>query len=657
MANKHVEISSEAIRKALNKFRPEQAIAEYIWNGFDAKATRVEITYTERLNSLGLIESICIEDNGEGIIHDELDLKFKKFNESQKAKKKKRSHDLTKGKNGYGRFTFFKFANQASWETVYRKQDSLYNYTIQIKNETLNDYQHSEAVLDNDKQPGTKVTFTDINHNFSTDFIKKILIPHLCTSFAWYIEVNPNYEIVINGAKLDYSEIITAKESFVCEIENHAIQCIYIQWAKKLEDQYSHFYFIAEDDVLKVKQTTLLNKKGDNFWHSIIIKNPLFNNIYIPNSLDSEDTESHLFEKPEDKKVFKKLVEKLNEYLKQKRKPFLRNQSEILITKYEEEKVMPKFGKEEWEQVRKESFENLIKGIYEAEPAIFLKLNLSQKRIFLELLNLMMDSSGRDDLFKILESIVDLDSDERERFAKVLESTKLEYIISTIETIQGRIAALEGLKELVFNHELKANERDHLQKFIENNYWIFGEEYRLICSEEVKFEQALKKYLHYLRGSEEKHAIDHPDKNKEMDLFLSGKDFRDGKPHNIVIEIKNPTTIKRLTSKELTQIKTYIDVILKQDQFNSEHEFWSFFLIGQDYDDIVKEDIRNPLNGLVREKDNYCLFVRKWSDIILEAENRFRYLLEKMKIKRSELLSAATAKDIVAITSKSIYLS
>ena len=142
-----------------------------------------------------------------------------------------------------------------------------------------------------------------------------------------------------------------------------------------------------------------------------------------------------------------------------------------------------------------------------------------------------------------------------------------------------------------------------------------------------------------------------------MDLFLSGKDFRDGKPHNIVVEIKNPTTIKRLTSKELTQIKTYIDVILKQDQFNSEHEFWSFFLIGQDYDDIVKEDISNPLNGLVRKKDNYCLFVRKWSDIILEAENRFRYLLEKMKIKRSELLSATTAPDIVSITSKSIYLS
>ena len=83
MANKHVEISSEAIRKALNKYRPEQAITEFIWNGFDAKATRVEINYKERDNSLGLIESICIEDNREGIIHEELDLKFKKFNESQ----------------------------------------------------------------------------------------------------------------------------------------------------------------------------------------------------------------------------------------------------------------------------------------------------------------------------------------------------------------------------------------------------------------------------------------------------------------------------------------------------------------------------------------------------------------------------------------------
>ena len=38
-----------------------------------------------------------------------------------------------------------------------------------------------------------------------------------------------------------------------------------------------------------------------------------------------------------------------------------------------------------------------------------------------------------------------------------------------------------------------------------------------------------------------------------MDLFLTGTDFRDGRPQNIVVEIKNPTTIKQLKSEQLNQ--------------------------------------------------------------------------------------------------------
>ena len=136
-----------------------------------------------------------------------------------------------------------------------------------------------------------------------------------------------------------------------------------------------------------------------------------------------------------------------------------------------------------------------------------------------------MDSGERDNLFKILDAVVELDSNDRKEFAKILETTRLKQVISTIKLISDRLLTLETLKKLVFNHELKANERDHLQKFIEKHYWIFGEEYRLVCAEEVKFEEALRKYVYILRGVTEKEFIDHPDKYKEMDLFLAGSLF------------------------------------------------------------------------------------------------------------------------------------
>ena len=36
MNSQTVEITSAGIRKILNKYTPERAIAEYVWNGFDA---------------------------------------------------------------------------------------------------------------------------------------------------------------------------------------------------------------------------------------------------------------------------------------------------------------------------------------------------------------------------------------------------------------------------------------------------------------------------------------------------------------------------------------------------------------------------------------------------------------------------------------------
>lgn len=43
MATETVEITPRGIRKGLNKYTPQRAIAEYIWNGFDAHAKEVKV--------------------------------------------------------------------------------------------------------------------------------------------------------------------------------------------------------------------------------------------------------------------------------------------------------------------------------------------------------------------------------------------------------------------------------------------------------------------------------------------------------------------------------------------------------------------------------------------------------------------------------------
>lgn len=453
----------------------------------------------------------------------------------------------------------------------------------------------------------------------------------------------------IDNIELDYSSIIADNQTFDITIKEHVFQCNYLRWNTKMNVEYSHFYFLNKSLDLKNSKTTLLNKKGDDFWHSVIVISDFFNEM-DSDVLEDEMTtgQGNLFESVEDRKIYKDLINQLNNFLRDKRRPFLRQQAVALINDYKEDDVFPKFGDDAWDEVRRQGLENLVKGLYEVEPAVFTKLNKEQKRIFLELLNLVMDSNERDNLFKIIDAVIELNIDDREEFARMLETTNLSHVISTIKVITNRLLLLEDLKKIVFNHELKAGEINHLQKFIEKHYWIFGEEYRLVSAEEVKFESALRKYIYILRGVSQEVFIDHPDKYKEMDLFLSGTDFRDGKPHNLVVEIKNPSTIKKLKSEQVTQIKEYIDVILSTDMFNDAHEYWSFYLIGQDYDNIVKDDIQNAETGLLRRKDNHCLYVKKWSEIINDVERRLKYLLDKLQVERDKLAKANTLPEIMS---------
>lgn len=652
MNSQTVEITSAGIRKILNKYTPERAIAEYVWNGFDAKATVVNIDFEIDNAELDTIKNIRITDNGTGICYEELPIKFKKFYESQKRIANENNTEFTRGKNGYGRFTFYKFARFANWETRYSKDAQIMSYDIRIDSDTLKDYTTTEPLVSDDTTTGTCVVFNEISSDISSLFITKTLIPYLKAEFAWFLELKSEYQIYINGQELDYSSIIAEQES-ISPILSHNqknninFQCKYIRWNVKMNDEYSRFYFLNNDLELKFTKTTLLNKKGDNFWHSVIVIDDFFNEINCDNELDDNAIQPKLFDNSADRKLFKELITQLNEFLKKKRRPFLKEQAEVMVTKYKNEDVFPKFGTEDWDIVRREGLENFVKELYEVEPAVFMKLNKEQKRVFLELLNLVMDSGERDSLFKILDAVVELDSNDRKEFAKILEITRLKQVVSTIKLISDRLLTLENLKKIVFNHTLQANEVRDLQSFIEKHYWIFGEEYRMVCAEEVKFEEALRKYIYILRGVSEKKYIAHPNKYKEMDLFLTGIDFRDGRPHNIVVEIKNPTTIKQLKSEQLNQLEQYMDVILKQDCFNDANEFWTFILIGQDYDDIVGRRVINKLTGLVQNDSNYSLYVKKWSEITNEVERRLKYLLDKLKIERATLSKSQSLNEVM----------
>ena len=267
---------------------------------------------------------------------------------------------------------------------------------------------------------------------------------------------------------LDCSSVIADSEVFDLPIElegtdNELFHIYYFQWNVKPQEEYSRFYFMSADGDLKYQRTTLYNNKGDYFWHSVLVKSTFFNSL----ADIEDDDERGLFSSIPERRIFKALKERLNEYLGQRRRPFLKAKAEVLIDDYESENLFSFIGKTPWEENRKIYLQNFIKELYEVEPAVFMKLNASQKRIFIRLLDQVMDTDHNDSLFKILGEVVALEDDDKKQFAKILETTRLRNIVSTLQLIEDRLQTIQALRAVNFDHTLKAGEVQHLQKLIE----------------------------------------------------------------------------------------------------------------------------------------------------------------------------------------------
>ena len=78
------KITSKSIEQSGLPSDFKKAIAEYIWNGFDANASTIELNFDA--NAVGYINSFSISDNGSGINLGRIEDTFGEFMDSQKTK-------------------------------------------------------------------------------------------------------------------------------------------------------------------------------------------------------------------------------------------------------------------------------------------------------------------------------------------------------------------------------------------------------------------------------------------------------------------------------------------------------------------------------------------------------------------------------------------
>lgn len=640
-----LKINEQSIKTELKEYEnnPFNCLCEYIWNAFDANAKSIELTFDIPIDGFGKVSNVKLKDDGNGWDFSDIETTNTFISSTKEPQSDK---TLPHGHYGRGRYTFIWICQELN---AYSKNKKL----------TLKHSTSIEKAKDDLISEGTLIEFVGINEKFSNLLQSEKLIQLLICEYGWFLKENSNYQIIVNGEQINPSSNIKCSKIYrkidlpqdlSDEVENDFWAEIVI-WNEK-PSEYSKFYFLDKEQNELKKINTGMNKKKDEFWHSVYIKSSLY--YEVPDSvyeLDEETKNSQMkisFGGELERKrnnIRKKIIKFFTQELISFRKPYLIANSKDFYYNLKQEKLLPdleKFGIYD-----NESYEELIKTIYVITPSLFVGKN-DKERKFLCTTFAGLLSTEDDEIIKVvLEQLQELTDDEKNELLDILHRTTLSNVVKTIKEIDQRIEVINSLKSLIFEHKKETLEVKHIQTILNENVWIFGEQFRLFSTTEGPLHKTLMNYAKKILEIED--AVIETDSKKELDLFLTKQEVvGDNKQKNIIVELKRPSIT--LGKKEYDQLETYMETIMKEDICNGDNQSWEFYLIGNDYDEHILNKIDSSANhgererGLCQSNKNgkIKIYVRKWSDILeVEWSSKMQYLKEKLQIQAKNLPSSS----------------
>ena len=644
------KITSESIKKRFRSYEPWQVIAELVWNGLDAGASKVDILVQEK--TLKGTESVSVLDNGAGIDFRNTDKNFERFDDT--TKKNVSQH----GSHGRGRLSFHLIASNATWYTRCKGQDALISINSYDIKEYKGDYldesnQHPKL------QGFTSGTYVELNgfeekKNLPED---EKLIHDLTLEFGWFLALNKSRKISFNGIEISVPE--HRLHNFSTSIRNNKFDIGIIQWVKKPSSEKSYNYFLNTKSQIVYKKLSSFNNKP-KFYITAYASSSWADKLQSGEANFFVDTDQTI-QSSTGKYILEYLVQKTQEVYED----FLRIYVDEQILRLEADGAFPTYEGEDVEYAawKKKNTTDLIRTICHADPTLFNSLNKKQSTILVRLLDKLMVSNENDGLFEVLESVLDLDSVYLKSLSDQLQRTKLEHIISTIEILQRRELVVSKLREVMENHYKEVLETPDLQKIIESNTWLFGEQYNILGAEENDFQSIAKNLrdkipeIDFVQEEDIEEDSHIEGVRRQVDLFLARKipsynSFGKLYYRCVVVEIKRPSI--SLNNKHIRQLEDYSEILAQHQQFKSDLIKFELILIGRNISKnahLIEHKLNDNLEkgdpGLISSGGGkFKMYVKNWSTIFDEFLLSNNYLLEHLKTQREEL-SGKTREELI----------
>lgn len=633
MSTKDLRINAKSIKTELKSYenKPYECLYEYLWNSFDAGATEVRLDFTMPVEGIGMVSNVVLSDNGSGWDFED-EATTNNFMSSTKVCSENRT--LPRGEYGRGRYAFIWIAEQID---VYSKSKKL---TLQQDTKI-----RIEDIEENVQ--GTRISFKQINEKFSDALSADALEHNLVNEFGWFLAQNEKYKIYVNGYEVLYDSIVKEtkqykKDNLPEDFREDFPDDFYarvIIWNEKPQE-FSKFYYISLDGNEVFKLNTGLNKKGDEFWHSVYITSSACGEYIHSEKVNSNDNAQG--ELDFENNTY--LIEQLESYFKSElvniRKPYLQKKSTEVYKGLIRQKAIPDLV--EFGIYDNESFGELLKTIYTITPSLFTGKSVAERKFVCATFAGLLSTQDKNLIKTVIERIQELTEEEKQDLLDILNRTKLSNVVATIREIDHRLDVINKLEVLFADHPKETLEVKHLQKILDENFWIFGEDFRLFRTTEGALRNTLTDYAKDILGIEDPELVDNP--SGELDLFLTKTEAANEVcQRNIIVELKRASKV--LGKKEYDQIEGYMEKIRTQPLCNGANQYWEFYLVGKDYDSHISDKIETAkLHGeskrglcLNSREGRFRIYVRKWSDILeVEWKSKMKYLKDKLDIESKQ---------------------
>ncbi|RDU15469.1 MULTISPECIES: ATP-binding protein [Enterobacterales] len=611
----------------ISSAKPIPAIKEIIWNAFDSNSLIVKVLFHKYSNT-NTIEKVTIQDQGEGIPHHNVSSLFGSLGESWKKDAKKNGDRSLHGQYGKGRFKAFSLGEIVVWSTCVEDKGKYFRYSIKGNANNIKRFEISEPSESSDNIKGTQVEIFNLAKQASslaTDSSKE----SITKEYALYLTEYPHKKLFYDNAYITPSDVwLDKKEYNLGDIEIESAQenvsVSIIEWKFKTPREI-HYCDENGFSLFNESAGKLVRSYGVDF--TVYIKSPFIKRKFEENVLSLGSLESGI----------KELKDKVIDLCKKHfvNKEFL--QKTKIVDEWKEQNIYPYDRTPQpgsIEEAEQKVF-NILAVNVESYLTSFSKSNNNVKKFTFKLLSQALKDNPNS-VRKILSEVLVMSSDDQDSMAKLLEKTTLPNIIKASQVVSDRLNFLTGLEQLLFDDKTKKKllERDQLHKLLENEAWLFREDFNLSRSENT-----LNQVLQYhadkmgIIYDPEQPVVREDGTTGRVDLLLSkARQPREGELEHLVVELKRPT--KKIDLSVINQVKSYAYAVSNDGRFDKQNTKWVFVAVSNEIDSLVQDEISQDDRpyGLLYSKGNVSIWIYTWGELIGQARSRLMFFSNLLDI-------------------------